>query len=66
MGLAVLEFNAEEFPQSPWIFESLSEAYSIAGDEERAVTHLKKLMELDPENVYAKAKLKELRPKDLN
>jgi hypothetical protein len=27
MGLAVLEFNAQEYSQSPWVYESLSEAY---------------------------------------
>jgi tetratricopeptide (TPR) repeat protein len=60
MGLAVLEFNAREFPQSHWVYESLGEAYSKTGQKEKAVTNLKKLLELDPENAWAKTKLKDL------
>jgi len=60
MGLAVLEFNAQEHPRSPWVYESLSEAYSMTGDDEKAIANLEKLLELDPENAYAKTKLKEL------
>lgn len=60
MGLAVLEFNAEEHPRSSWVYESLAEACFMTGQKERAVIYLKKTLEFDPNNQYAKKKLKEI------
>ena len=59
MGLAVLEFNAEEYSSSPWVYESLAEAYVMTGDKEKAIENLKRLLEIDPNNVYASKKLEE-------
>jgi tetratricopeptide (TPR) repeat protein len=58
VGLTVLEFNAGEHPRSPWVYESLAEAYVMAGDVEKAIANLKKVLELDPNHVYAKRKSK--------
>jgi tetratricopeptide (TPR) repeat protein len=60
MGLAVLEFNAGEHPRSPWVYESLAEAYVMAGEKEKAIENLKRLLELDPNNDQAKEKIEEL------
>jgi len=64
MGLAVLEFNTEEHPHSHFVHESLGEAYLKAGKTELAIKHLKKTLELDPKNEYAKKKLKGLEEKE--
>ena len=63
MGLAVLEFNAGEYPRSPWVYESLAEAYVMAGNNKKAIENLKKLLELDPDNGRAKEKIEELNKK---
>jgi CubicO group peptidase (beta-lactamase class C family) len=63
MGMAVLEFNAEEHPRSPWVYESLAEAYTMAGDKHKAIENLEKLLEFDPDNEGAKEKIEELRKK---
>jgi CubicO group peptidase (beta-lactamase class C family) len=60
MGLAVLEFNAEEHPRSSWVYESLAEAYLMTGQEAKAIVNLKKTLELDPANKSAQKKLDEL------
>lgn len=60
LGLAVLEFNAKEFPSQPWVYESLGEAYLIAGNKKKAIENLKRLQVMDPRNAYAKKKLREL------
>jgi CubicO group peptidase (beta-lactamase class C family) len=61
MGLAVLEFNAGQFPESPWVYESLGEAYLKAGEREKALMNLRKTLELDPENTNVRNKIKELK-----
>ena len=60
MGLAVLEFNAAEHLRSPWVYESLAEAYAMAGNSKKAIENLKKLLELDPDNGRAREKIEEL------
>jgi CubicO group peptidase (beta-lactamase class C family) len=63
MGLAVLELNAEEHPRSPWVYESLAEAYLMIGNQERAIKNLTKVLERDPQNAHAREKLEELSKK---
>lgn len=60
MGLAVLEFNAREHRRSPWVYESLAEAYMMSEDKKKAIENLEKLLELDPNNNQAKEKIEEL------
>jgi len=57
-GIALLEFNAQEFPGSPWVYESLGEAYIICGNKIKAKKNLVKLLELDPDNRWAEKQLK--------
>jgi CubicO group peptidase (beta-lactamase class C family) len=63
MGLAVLEFNAREHPRSPWVYESLTEGYSMTGNRTKAIENLNKLLELDPDSAYARKKIEELHKK---
>lgn len=60
MGIAVLEFNAVEHPQSAWVYESLAEACFLTGKNEKAVVYLKKTLKFDPNNRYAQKKLRDL------
>jgi predicted Zn-dependent protease len=62
--LAVLEFNASRFPDSPYVYESLAEAYLMAGHSKRAVTALKKLLGLSPDSRYARKKLAQISQKE--
>jgi len=64
MGLAVLEFNAEEHPRSPWVYESLAEAYLMIGNREQAIANLDKVLELDPNHSYARKKMEDLIKKE--
>ncbi len=59
-GLEILEFNARQFSDSHWVYESLAEAYLMAGKKEQAVQNLEKLLELNPKNSWGQRKLKEL------
>jgi len=60
LGLAVLEFNADQFSDSPWVYESLGEAYIMTGDKEKAVQNLRKVLDIDPNNINVRKKLNEL------
>ncbi len=62
-GLAVLEFNAEEHPNVFFVYESLGEAYLKTGAKELAAKNFSRVLEINPENKYAKRKLKELETK---
>jgi len=61
LGIAVLQFNANEFSQSSFVYESLGEAYLMINNKKLAIKNLKKAFELDPNNVNVKKKLDELR-----
>jgi CubicO group peptidase (beta-lactamase class C family) len=63
MGLAVLEFNASEHPRTPWVYESLAEAYLMIGNREEAIANLNKVLEWDPNNMSARKKMGELTKK---
>jgi CubicO group peptidase (beta-lactamase class C family) len=60
LGLAILDFNASQFPRSPFVYESLGEAYMMAGNKPMALKNFKKLLELDPRNSDAKKRINEL------
>jgi CubicO group peptidase (beta-lactamase class C family) len=62
-GLALLEFNSQQFPRSHWVYESLGAAYLMAGNKNQAVKYMQKTLELDPDNDFALKKLKELQIK---
>lgn len=60
-ALAVFHRNAELFPESANVWDSLAEAYLRAGRHAQAEVFYRKSLELDPGNDNAVAKLEELR-----
>ena len=59
-AIAILELNAREYPRSANVYDSLGEAYMLAGQKEQAVRNYRKLLELDPGNANARKVLQEL------
>ena len=60
-AIAVLEFNTHVYPQEANTFDSLAEAYLIAGDKKKALSYYEKVVQIDDNLVSAKDKVKELR-----
>ncbi|MDY7093414.1 MAG: SMP-30/gluconolactonase/LRE family protein [Acidobacteriota bacterium] len=59
-ALAVFELNAELFPQSFNVWDSLAEAHRKAGHREKAIELYRKSLELNPQNNNARAMLEEM------
>ena len=59
-AIRALTKNAELFPESGNVWDSLAEATLAAGDPEQARIYYKKALELDPRNRNAAAKLESL------
>jgi len=59
-AIKVFELNTLLFPNSGNTFDSLGEAYLIAGNKKAAASNYKKSLELDPKNSNAKRVLEEL------
>ncbi len=59
-AIAVLIIYTEEFPGSWNAWDSLGEAYTNAGDREKAIESYNKSLSLNPQNENAKAMLKRL------
>lgn len=59
-GIKVLLFATERYPSSANLFDSLAEAYLFVGNEELAIQHFKKSLELDGTNQNAVNRLDEL------
>jgi CubicO group peptidase (beta-lactamase class C family) len=59
-AIAVFRLNAEDFPQSANVWDSLAEGYELSGDRESAVKYYKKVLEIDPNNKNALEKIKQL------
>lgn len=53
--------NKNLYPQSANAYDSLAEAYMIAGNNELAITNYEKSLELNPQNTNAKDQLKKLK-----
>ena len=60
-AIQILTLNAQEFPDSPNVWDSLGDAYMKAGDLKKAEEHYKKALKLDPESETAKEMLKKIR-----
>ncbi|GAB4286421.1 MAG: hypothetical protein Kow0098_01600 [Ignavibacteriaceae bacterium] len=64
MNSQAIEFfklNAEAFPESANVYDSLAEAYMIAGKNEEALLYYQKSLELDPSNENAKQMIEKLK-----
>lgn len=59
-ALEILKFNAEKFPRSGNVYDSLGEAYLKAGHKEQAILNYKKAIALDPDNKNAIKALEEI------
>ena len=53
-AIQVFKLNAETFPDSPNVWDSLAEGYSKAGDLKKAQENYEKALRLDPANQSAK------------
>jgi len=52
-AIEVCQLNVEAFPQSPYPYDSLGEAYMTAGNTELAIVNYARSLQLDPENTNA-------------
>lgn len=59
-SIDVLELNAQLYPDSGGVYQSLGEAYSKAGKKDLAIQSFQKALEKDPNDLEAKRKLEEL------
>ena len=62
-AIAVFRLNAQEFPQSGDVWESLAGGYLAAGQKSLAKIYYRKSLEVDPQNGDALEKLRELESK---
>ncbi|MGD0349370.1 MAG: tetratricopeptide repeat protein [Verrucomicrobiota bacterium] len=60
-AIGILKLNAEAYPQSSNVYDSLGEAYLDDGDKELAIENYEKSLQLDPKNRGAIEKLKQLK-----
>jgi len=59
-AINVFRININLFPQSPNCFDSLGEAYLMAGMKDESKACYQRVLELDPQNSNAKAQLEKL------
>ncbi len=60
-AISILELNVEAFPEAFNTYDSLAEAYMLAGRTEAAITNYEHSLELNPNNANAVAMLDRLR-----
>ena len=60
-AIEIFSINAEVFPESANVWDSLAEAHMKAGDKERAIELYEKVLSLEPEDANAMKMLTELR-----
>ncbi len=65
-SIDVLELNAQLYPDSGGVYQSLGEAYAKAGKKDLAIQNFKKALEKDPNDAESKRKLEDLEKPDLS
>ncbi len=60
-ALTILNLNKEFFPESTAIYTGIGQAYMEKGDDDLALQHLERALELNPQNRMARRLLRELR-----
>lgn len=59
-AIEIFKLNAEEYPASFNVYDSLGEAYARKGDKEQAISNYKRSLELYPENDNARTLIRKL------
>jgi CubicO group peptidase (beta-lactamase class C family) len=59
-ALVIFKLNADEYPKSANVYDSLAEAFEKSGQKQLAVENYRKALQLNPDNPRAKEKLKAL------
>lgn len=59
-AIDLFRVNVSKFPNSPYCYYNLSEAYSLSGQKNEAMKYLKKYLEMEPEDNDAKIKYEAL------
>jgi tetratricopeptide (TPR) repeat protein len=59
-AIALFELNVETHPEAWNVYDSLGEAFMVAGDREAAIRNYRRSLELNPDNQNAVEKLSEL------
>jgi hypothetical protein len=62
-GIKILKLNAEVYPNSASVYESLGQAYAYTGNTEQALENLKKCLSINPDNKSAAEAIKKLEQK---
>ncbi len=62
-AIAIFRLNAEQYPESPNVWDSLAEGYLAAGNPLLAEIYYKKSLEMDPQNKNAMEQLQKLEKK---
>jgi tetratricopeptide (TPR) repeat protein len=60
-AIEIFKLNIEEYPDAWNPYDSLGEAYMVAGELELAIEYYEKSIELNPENTNGKAMLERIR-----
>ena len=60
MGLEILEFNTSQYPESPYVYYGLAEAYLKSGNKQKAIKNYKRCLEINPDQQNALRKIKKL------
>ncbi len=61
MAELIFEYNVGAYPQSSNVYDSLGEAYMMAGKKKLAIQHYQKSLDMDPQNQNAVLMLQKLR-----
>jgi tetratricopeptide (TPR) repeat protein len=60
-AIEVFQLNVKLYPNSGNVYDSLGEAYMLAGDKKKAIENYEKSIKLDPQNTNGKDMLTKLR-----
>ena len=62
-AIEIFKLNIKEFPDSYNVYDSMGEAYAIAGENDLAIKNYKKSLELNPQNKNAEDMIKKIEEK---
>jgi tetratricopeptide (TPR) repeat protein len=61
LAIAVLKLNAESYPESANVYDSIGEAYMVKGNKEEAIMNYEISLKLNPKNKNAEDNIKKLK-----